>query len=111
MPPSFPTTLSSALGRKARRKQPYRRDDWDDRRAGELRRPYGRREGAWPAYESDDSRSRYYDAVGEARGGRGERPGSLWPSEFGYPAARGYTPYGDGPRSRDRKSTRLNSSH
>jgi len=87
-------------GREARRKQPYRRDDWDDRCAGELRRPYGRREGAWPAYESDDSRSRYYDAVGEARGGRGERPGSLWPSEFGYPAARGYTPYGDGPRSR-----------
>ena len=87
-------------GREARREQPYRRDEWDDRHAGDRHRSYGGRESAWPTYESDGGRSRYYDAVGEARGGRGERPGSLWPSEFGYPAARGYSPYGEGPRSR-----------
>ena len=95
-----PDDRRGAARRDHRREQAYRRDDWDDRHAGEQRRPYGGRESAWPAYESDDGRARYYEAVGEARGGRRERSDSRWPSEFGYPAARGYSAYGDAPAPR-----------
>jgi hypothetical protein len=67
---SLTTGAARRVGIAAERKQAYRRDDWDDRHAGEQRRPYGGRDSAWPAYESDDGRARYYEAVGEARGGR-----------------------------------------
>ena len=67
---SIPDDRGGAARRNRRREQAYRRDDWDDWYAGERRRPYGDRESAWPAYESDDGRARYYEAVGEARGGR-----------------------------------------
>lgn len=84
--------------RDARRARAYRRDDWDERHMAEQRRPYERDESGWLRDARDERRSRYYDAVGAARGERGERSGSLWPSEFGYPAARGYSPYGDARR-------------
>ena len=82
----------SGRRRETSREQPYRRDDWDDRHASE---PRGYSERGWPRYDREPTRSRYYDAVGEARGGQGERSGSMWPSELGYPASRGYSPYGD----------------
>lgn len=85
--------------REMRRGQPYRRDDWDDRHAGEQCN-YGGRERGWPRYDREPARSRYYDAVGEARGGSDERTDSLWPSEFGYPASYEYAPYGDNRQGR-----------
>lgn len=80
--------------RETNREQTYRRDDWDDGHGGEGR-GYRGREGGFQRYDHAPTRARYYDAVGEARGGPNERSDTRWPSELRYPASRGYSPYKD----------------
>lgn len=55
--------------RRAYREQEYRRDNWEDERAGDYRRPVRRAERSdWPRYDRTPRRDAYYDAAGEARG-------------------------------------------
>jgi len=82
----------AARRREASREQPYRRDEWDERHRASPR--------DYREYDRTRMPSRYYDAVGEARSERDEQSRSLWPSELGYPAPRGYSPYGDVQRGR-----------
>lgn len=80
------------------REQDYRRDNWEDERAGDYRRPRYAGGNDRPRAERLPRREAYYDAAAEARGEHRDRAG--WPSEFGYPPASGYSPYGDAPRMR-----------
>ncbi len=75
------------------REQDYRRDNWEDERAGDYRR--ARYAGGHDRTRAErlPPREAYYDAVAEARGAERER--TRWPSEFGYPPVSGYSPYGD----------------
>lgn len=87
--------------RRAYREQEYRRDNWEDERAGDYRRPVRRAERSdWPRYDRTPRRDAYYDAAGEARGEDRSRGGNYWPSEFGYLPVEGYSPYGQYPRTR-----------
>ncbi|QCB55697.1 BON domain-containing protein [Sphingopyxis sp. PAMC25046] len=87
--------------RRPYREQGYRRDNWEDERAGDYRRPVRSIERSdWPRYERTSRREDYYDAAAEARGERRPGGGGYWPSEFGYPPSGGYSPYGNYPQSR-----------
>jgi osmotically-inducible protein OsmY len=77
--------------------QAYRRDNWGDWYDADRSRSYSQRQSGWPSYERDNRNSRYYDAVGEARGGRGGSTGSIRRSEAGYPTS-SYATYDDGRR-------------
>ncbi len=61
--------------------------DWSSQR----KNVYGPRRYREGRYEHSP---RYEDAIAAARGGHRDRGGWDWPSEFGYPAAPGYEPYG-----------------
>lgn len=71
------------------------RGDYQDDRSGYGQRPtYGRgddRHRSGSSYDADRYSAREPE---DDFGDRRREPPSFWPSEFGYPAARGYSPYG-----------------
>lgn len=66
--------------------------EWSRDRYSQARGRDERRDNAGRGYRGEPDN---YFGDAEARRDMGDGRGSYWPSEFGYPASRGYAPYGD----------------
>jgi hypothetical protein len=77
----------------------YRREYPEEARGDDFRRRDEGRRAEWPRYEAAGGRGRHDDMHGYDRHTDRDWLERAWPSEFGYPPARDYSPYGGYPRS------------